>query len=400
MSLKDKVIVILANTRFDSAIRATSLFVARNLAKNNKVYFIDYPFTLKDYFTHRSSVELKVRKPKFSLFSDGVLDTDIDNFKVIIAPPVVPINFLPEGPIFRTALIANEAIISKRIKKVLKNAGVKEFILINSFNFHYPNIARLTKPILSVYQCVDPMIVPYDMKHGIISENKLVKESDLVICTSKALYNEKKSQNPNTYFVPNAADIEHCSKALNTGLPVHAKIKDLPKPVIGYLGTLERRMDYNLILEVVKTNPEKTFVLAGPVWDNHVPPELFKISNVHIIGPIPYDEVPQLVKGFDVAIIPFKKDEVSATIFPLKLFEYLCAGKPVVVTDFNPDLKDYTADTVTYAGTPALFTAALNDAIATNSSEKVATRTAIAKLNTWEKRSEDIGEIISKHLKS
>lgn len=398
MALKNKVIVILANTRFDSAIRATSLFVARNLAKTNKVYFVDYPFTFKDYLTHRNSVELKVRQPKFSLLADGVLDTDIDNFKVIIAPPVIPINFLPEGPIFRTALKANEAIIGNRIKKVLKKAGIQEFILINSFNFHYPNIAKSIKPILSVYQCVDPMIVPYDMKHGIISENMLVKESDVVICTSKALYNEKKSQNPNTYFVPNAADIEHCSQALNKALPVHAKIKDLPKPIIGYLGTLERRMDYNLILEVVKTNPEKTFVLAGPVWDNHVPPELFKIPNVHIIGPIPYGEVPQLVKGFDVAIIPFKKDEVSATIFPLKLFEYLCAGKPVVVTDFNPDLKDYTADTVTYAGTPTLFTAALNDALASNSPEKVAARTAVAKLNTWEKRSDDIAEIISKHL--
>ncbi|WCT13213.1 glycosyltransferase [Mucilaginibacter jinjuensis] len=398
MALINKVIVILANTRFDSAIRATSLFVARNLAKNNKVYFVDYPFTLKDYFTHKNSIELKVRKPKFSLLADGVLDTDIDNFKVIIAPPVVPINFLPEGVIFRTALKANEAIISKRIKKVLKKAGVQKFILINSFNFHYPNIAKSIKPILSVYQCVDPMIVPYDMKHGIISENMLVKESDVVICTSKALYNEKKSQNPNTYFVPNAADIEHCSKALNAGLPVHPKIKDLPKPIIGYLGTLERRMDYNLLLEVVKANPEKTFVLAGPVWDNHVPAEFFKTPNVHIIGTIPYSEVPQLVKGFDVAIIPFKKDEVSSTIFPLKLFEYLCAGKPVVVTDFNPDLKDYTADTVTYAGTPDLFTIALNEAIANNNEAEIAKRTAIAKLNTWEKRSDDIAEIISKHL--
>jgi teichuronic acid biosynthesis glycosyltransferase TuaH len=399
MALKDKVIIILGNTRFDSAIRATSLFVARNLAKDNKVYFVDYPFTFKDYLTYSNSDELKVRKAKFSPFSDGVIDTDIPNLKIIIAPPVVPINFLPEGVIFRTVLKANEAIIANRIKKILKKEGIKDFIFINSFNFHYPDIAKAIKPTLTVYQCVDPMIVPYDMKHGVISEDKLVKESDLVICTSKALYNEKKSQNPNTYFVPNAADIDHCSVALNPDLPIHNKIKDYPKPIIGYLGTLERRMDYNLILEVVKANPEKTFVLAGPVWDNHVPPELFKISNVHIIGPIPYGEVPQLIKGFDVAIIPFKKDEVSSTIFPLKLFEYLCAGKPVVITDFNPDLKDYTANVVSYANSPAAFTTALNEALESNSSEKIAERVAISKLNTWQKRTEDISEIISKHLR-
>ncbi|OKS84875.1 glycosyltransferase [Mucilaginibacter polytrichastri] len=399
MALKDKVIVILGNTRFDSAIRATSLFIARNLAKNNKVYFVDYPFTLKDYLAHSKSDELKVRKSKFSLLSDGFMDTDIPNLKVIIAPPVIPINFLPEGIIFRTALKANEVIIGTRIKKVLKKAGVKDFIFINSFNFHYPDLAKAIKPVLTVYQCVDPMIVPYDMKHGILSEDKLVKQSDLVICTSKALYDEKKSQNPNTYFVPNAADIDHCSQALNAALPLHPKLANLPKPIIGYLGTLERRMDYSLILEVVKANPEKTFILAGPVWDNHVPQELFKTKNVHITGPVPYAEVPQMIKGFDVAIIPFKKDEVSATIFPLKLFEYLCAGKPVVVTDFNPDLKDYTAGTVSYAGSPAIFTAALNEALKTNSPEKVAERVAVSKLNTWAKRTEDIEAIISKHLK-
>ena len=398
MALKDKVIVILGNTRFDSTIRATSLFVARNLANDNKVYFVDYPFTFKDYLTYNRSDELKVRKRKFSLLSDGVIDTDIPNFKIIIAPPVMPLNFLPEGVIFRAALKANEAIIGNRIKKVLKADGIKDFIYINSFNFHYPNIAKKINPVLTVYQCVDPMIIPYDMKHGIISENKLVKESDLVICTSKALYNEKKSQNPHTYFVPNAADIDHCSLALNPDLPVYGKLEEMRKPIVGYLGTLERRMDYDLMLEVVKTNSEKTFVLAGPVWDNYVPQELFKVPNVHIIGPIPYDELPQLVKGFDVAIIPFKKDEVSSTIFPLKLFEYLGAGKPVVITSFNPDLREYTNGVVTYADGEEQFTTALNEVIKSDSQEKIAKRIAVARLNTWAKRTDDIANIISSHL--
>ena len=388
----------MGNTRFDSTIRATSLFVARNLANDNKVYFVDYPFTFKDYLTYNRSDELKVRKRKFSLLSDGVIDTDIPNFKIIIAPPVMPLNFLPEGVIFRAALKANEAIIGNRIKKVLKADGIKDFIYINSFNFHYPNIAKKINPVLTVYQCVDPMIIPYDMKHGIISENKLVKESDLVICTSKALYNEKKSQNPHTYFVPNAADIDHCSLALNPDLPVYGKLAEMQKPIVGYLGTLERRMDYDLILEVVKTNSEKTFVLAGPVWDNYVPQELFKVPNVHIIGPIPYDELPQLVKGFDVAIIPFKKDEVSSTIFPLKLFEYLGAGKPVVITSFNPDLREYTNGVVTYADGEEQFTTALNEVIKSDSQEKIAKRIAVARLNTWAKRTDDIANIISSHL--
>lgn len=398
MSLTNKTIVILGNTRFDSAIQATSLFVARNLAKNNKVFFVDYPFTLKDYLTYRNSAELKVRKPKFPFSADGIINTDLPNFKVIICPPVVPINFLPEGKLFRLALKANEAIIGKRIKSVLKTAGVEDFIFINSFNFHYPDIAKTIKPSLTVYQCVDPMIVPYDMKHGIVSEDKLVKQSDVVICTSKALYNEKKHDNPNTYFVPNGADVDYFGKTLNADMRVHSKIENLPAPIIGYLGTIERRMDYALLEEVIKTNTDKTFVLAGPVWDNFIPSTITSQTNVRVIGPIPYNEAPQLVKGFDVAIIPFKKDEVSTTIFPLKLFEYLSAGKPVVITDFNPDLKDYTDSVVSYADSPATFTNAINEALVTNDKQKIADRVAVAKLNSWEKRTEDIADIINSHL--
>ena len=256
MALKDKVIVILGNTRFDSAIRATSLFVARNLAKNNKVYFVDYPFTFKDYLTYNKSDELKLRKIKFSLFSDGVIGSDIPNLKIIIVPPVIPINFLPEGIIFRTALKANEAIIGNRIKKILKQAGVKDFIFINSFNFHYPNIARIIRPVLTVYQCVDPMIVPYDMKHGVTSELQLVEESDMVICTSKALYEEKSKINKHTYFVPNAADLSHSSKALDKDMPVHPILEKIPKPIIGYFGSIERRMDFDLLQAVINKNTD------------------------------------------------------------------------------------------------------------------------------------------------
>lgn len=399
MALQNRVIVFLGNTRFDSSIQATSLFMARNLAKNNTVYFVDYPFTLKDYFHYRKSNEIKIRKDKFPYSSTGIIDTDTPNLKIIVIPPVLPINFLPEGVMFRSALKINEGIMALRLKHALHSEGIKDFILINSFNFHYPNIAATIRPQLTVYHCVDPMIVPYDMKHGIRSEAQLVKQSDLVICTSKALYEEKKLQNPATYFVPNAADIKHFSKALDAQLPVHSKVKDLPKPVIGYLGTVERRIDYPLVTEVAKANPDKSFVFAGPIWHEFVPNELISLPNVHLLGPVPYDEVPQMVKGFDVAIIPFKKDEVSRTIFPLKLFEYLGAGKPVVATDFNPDLSTYTGNVVSYSSNAAEFSAAINAALATDNQQKTDERLQVAARNTWENRADDFGNIISEHLK-
>lgn len=400
MILKDKVFVFLGNTGFDSKIQATSLFIARHLAKENKVFFIDYPFTLKDYYQNRNSALLKDRIDKFSPFSDGVIDTDLPNLKTIITPPVIPINFLPEGLIFRSLLKINESIIAFRIRKVLKKYGIKDYIYINSFNFHYPGIAPKIKPSLAIYHCVDPMIMPYDMRHGIVSEEILVKKSDLVICTSRALYLEKIKSNPITYFVPNASDAYHKNGTSNKNLALHEKLVGLQQPIVGYLGTIERRINYDLMAEVIKLNPDKTFVFAGPVDDNYGIQSLVKIPNVHIIGSVPYNEVPQMLDGFTVTVIPFKKDEVSNTIFPIKLFEYLSLGKPVVMTDFNTDLKEYTEDLVDYCEDAESFSIAINNAIKNDNNLIRNQREELAKKNTWENRTIEIAKIISSHLKN
>lgn len=400
MVLKNKTIVLLGNTRFDSPIKATSLFIARKLAKENKVYFIDYPFTLKDYFNSvdLDSEQLKQRKQKFSLFSDGLLKTDIENLKIVITPPVIPINFLPEGRFFRILLRINEKIISTRLKKIFNNNNVKDFIYINSFNFHYPRIATKISPTLTVYHCVDPMIVPYDMKHGLKSEQILVKESDLVICTSKALYTEKKSINKDTYFVPNASDFDFSKKENSSSNSIHKKLLNFNGPIIGYLGTIERRIDYVFVEKVAHLNPDKVFIFAGPVSRDQIPDSFFDVPNIHVIGPIPYTEVPQMISSFDIAIIPFKKDEVSNTIFPIKLFEYLSAGKPVVVTNFNTDLKDYTDNQVDFCNDPASFSDSINAALQSNTQLKIENRIALAQKNSWDERANQIAEIINSHL--
>jgi glycosyltransferase involved in cell wall biosynthesis len=398
MLLKNKVIVFLGNTRFDGDIKSTSFFIAQNLAKENKVFFIDYPFTLKDYFKTRfNTKQLQLRKQKLSLFSDGRIATEIENLEIIVTPPVLPINFIPEGSFFRTLLHINQTIIARRLKKVLRREKISDFIYVNAFNFHYPDIARKVGPTLTVYQCVDPMIVPYDMKHGILSENKLVEESDLVICTSKALYIEKKNQNAHTYFVPNGTDLDE-SSVRNRSTAPHRKFEGLSRPIIGYLGTIERRINYELIKDVIVLNPDKTFVFAGPISGNFVPELLYKMANVHFLGRIAHQDVAQIIDNFDLAIIPFKKDEVSNTIFPIKLFEYLSAGKPVVATDFNEDLKDYTEDCVDYCENPTTFSLAINYALKNDNECRKEERKKLAKKNTWEMRAKQIGEIINSHL--
>lgn len=397
--LRGQTIFVLGTSKFDGPDQSASYNIARQLAKENFVYYVDYPFTLKDYYTFRGSDQIKKRKQYLSPFSDGVVSTDLENLKVIIVPPLLSINFLPEGILYRKLLAFNEWLIRSRIKKVIKAQNISAFIYINSFNFHYPRIADTLNPSLTIYHCVDPMIIPYDMKHGIISEDDLVKKSDLVICTSRKLYDQKKLQNPNTAFIPNATNISHISKALLEELPINDHLSGIKRPVIGYAGAIERRFDYELLKEVVSRNRDKSFVLAGQVSHEFVPDWLSHTENVILTGRLAYEDLPGLIKGFDVAIIPFKKDEVSRTIFPLKLFEYLGAGKPVVATNFNPDLEEFTHGLVNFCEDALSFSNALELALNNNDHDEKQRRVELAKENSWDKRGQQIADLIEENIR-
>src|ERR1700744_2988382 len=106
--------------RFSSPIEATSLFLARNFATKNLVYYIEYPSTIKDYKSYRNSPSFMAIKKSFFSADKALLDTNIPNLKKLILPIIAPINFLPEGKIFRLALKINEYAILSRIKKELK----------------------------------------------------------------------------------------------------------------------------------------------------------------------------------------------------------------------------------------------------------------------------------------
>lgn len=397
--LKNSIIFILSNAKYDGPFESTSFISAKHLAKNNKVFYIEYPATYKDYLKHKNEPEFIKRRDLYNRKSDGLLATEIGNLQILIIPLLLSINFLPEGFFYRFLLKYNEALIAKRIKIIIEKYKIKEFIFINSFNIYYPNIGKLIPSTLNVYHCVDPIIIDFDTKHGFKSEQIILNKSDLVICTSKQLYKEKKEHHPHTYFIPNAADISHSQKARNKNTPIHKKLMDIKKPIIGYFGNIERRIDYHLLDQVFHSNLDKNFVLVGPYTKEFIPDNWYTASNIYLIGQVPFAKMPSILKGFDVAIIPFKQDQVSDTIFPLKLFEYLGSGKPIVSTSFNPDLKEFTHNTVKYCADAKEFSDAIIDALENDSLEKINNRVAIAEENTWEKRMGEFSDLLAHYLK-
>lgn len=394
-----KCILFFGITRFDAPVESTSYTLAKELAKNNNlVLYIEYPYTLNDVIKHRKSHEFKLRKKALSE-NNGIIESGAPNLYIVALPTVLSIHFLPEGKLYRKLLGYNESIIAKQLKLVINKFSLKDIIYVNSFVFHYPNLAKFLKPKLSIYHCVDPVFTPYDAKHGLVSEKIIIDKSDLIVCTSQQLYREKLLVHPHTYFVPNAADVDHSIKATHPALSVHESLKDIPKPIVGYFGNIERRIDYKMMHDVAKQNENISFVFAGPMDKQLVPDYFFAIPNVHFTGRIPYNEMPNVLKGFDVAIIPFKKTNESTTVFPLKLFEYLGAGKPIVASDFNPDLKNFTEDLVSYNSDAKMFSIAIREALMNDSPELKEKRIALASQHTWDKRAFEFENIIEKQLK-
>lgn len=396
MKTNSRCIFLLGFGKFDHPYETASFMLAKEFAKNNhRVYYIEYPFTVKDIHKLKNSDRYKIRKDAFMGKNDGIIETSDQNLKIVVIPPLLSIHFLPESKLYRRLLQINEKRIAKTINNIVSKEAIDDFIFFNSWVFHYPNVATHINASRRVYHCVDPLIMPYDAKHGIVSEKQLVENSDIVICTSKQLYDEKRKVHPKTHFVPNAADIKHSLRAVDPNLQGHISMLQFKKPVIGYFGNIEKRIDYEMIKEVAEKNQDKNFVFAGPVQKQWVPDFFFNLPNVHLIGRIPYNEMPNVVKFFDVAIIPFRKYENSATVFPIKLFEYLGAGKPVVSTDFNPDLQNFTHDLVYYCSDAIQFSEALNHALINNAEFLQKQRIKLASQHTWEKRAATIEELIS-----
>jgi glycosyltransferase involved in cell wall biosynthesis len=206
-----------------------------------------------------------------------------------------------------------------------------------------------------VYYCVDDHAAfsGYDRQQVLRDEEELCRKADLVVTTSMALQEAKKGWNSNTILVTHGVDYEHFSRAVREDLPCPPDIAGIPHPRLGFFGLIRDWVDLDLLAEVARKRPDWHIVMIGDA-DSTVDLAPYRaLPNMHFLGRKPYADLPAYCKAFDVGLIPFKINELTKAVNPIKLREYLAAGLPVVSTPL-PEVRLYE-HVVSFARTPQEF---------------------------------------------
>jgi glycosyltransferase involved in cell wall biosynthesis len=185
---------------------------------------------------------------------------------------------------------------------------------------------------LLIYHCVDENSAFSGVSAQSIAEleSQLLRKADLVIVTSERLYHSKAKITPRTLLVRHGVDFDHFRRALDPRTKVPDDLARLPRPVIGFFGLIADWVDVDLMAHVARQFPQASLVVIGKATADTA--ALKRVPNVHLLGRKPYEQLPAYCKGFDVALMPFRINELTLNSNPLKVREYLAAGLPVVST--------------------------------------------------------------------
>jgi glycosyltransferase involved in cell wall biosynthesis len=250
----------------------------------------------------------------------------------------------------------NEVAITATVKRAMRTLGFSDPLLY-TFVPASAWVAGQLGEKHCVYHCVDEYS-KFDGAGDDIAnlEAELIAKSDLVITCSSLLQESKSKLSANCVMVRHGVEQSHFATALDPETEIPADVRDLPKPLFGFYGLVAEWVDLEAMARVAEAYPQGSLVIVGE--HNNANPEgmarLRALPNVHFLGRKPYASLPGYCKAFDVALLPFIKNELTENANPLKLREYLAAGLPVVATDI-PEARALEKHGVMLARTPADF---------------------------------------------
>ncbi len=384
-------IICVGQTPWEGDFQKAVVQLMTGLSARHRVLYVDYQYTLKDWLLSlagRQNVSVRTSVRATSSLTKKITDNGSEVY-VWHPPLMLPINWLPAKP-YDALIQWNADRLVKGLQRVMRQLKMNRPLVVNAFNpvFGLPMLNKLNE-CATLYYCFDEISVEgWTSRHGHRYEPIYLKRVDAVVTTSEALRRSKSVLQPNAFCVKNGVNFELFNSARQL-----AETQPVTRPVVGYLGTADDRINLDLVEYCVRTMPDVLFQFVGEVNEPAIKQRLLLYPNVTFIPPHQPAELPPLLAQMKIAMIPYVCNEHTYTIYPLKINEYLAAGLPVVSTPFS--ILDDFDGIIELADTPENFAQALRRALNDNSPQRLSERIATAKNNSWEKRAEEFEAVMS-----
>lgn len=381
--IKGKDIVIIGIQPWDIKIGSNCKNIALEFAKDNRVLYVNPPMDRSTRIKQKedSSIQKRVRIAKGQSADIEKISDNLWN--LYPKTTIESINWISSHPIFKMLNKRNARFFSNDIKSAIARLGFADFILFNDssmfLGFH---LKEMLRPQVYVYYMRDYLVkVPYWQKHGERMEPEVVKNADVLTTNSDFFADFGLQHNPHSYMVGQGCDVSHFSDIDNT-IKVPDEFIGIPSPVIGYVGSLTTlRLDIELLEYIANQRKNWSIVLVGPEDQDFKKSNLHNLPNVYFLGSKDGSQLPNYVKGFDVAINPQIINNLTIGNYPRKIDEYLAMGKPVVAT--KTKAMQMFEDCVYLGDSKEDYINLIEKALVENSNELIKKRIKVAQSHTW-----------------
>ena len=306
---------------------------------------------------------------------------------LLFSPLIIPF------PYNKLSILINSYFMNRSIQNWMKNTASNEVSFISFLPTPLVlNIFLKINSVYKIYYCADNMTRGETDSSKKLMEKKFIQNVDSVFCTSHNLFKKCKLYNSETHLIPSGVNFEKFKKVFELNKDYDQPLKNYKTPIIGYIGAITDVFDQKLLIYLADQLPNFSFVIIGKVYANIN--KLKKYSNIHFIGHVNHDKIPFYLKSFNIAIIPYLKNEFTESVYSFKLNEYLSMGLPVVTTNLN-EFKIFEKkyqNTVYVSDSFKQFKNYLNKDLFFYSKYKY-DRIKVAKENSWSNRFKSISTI-------
>lgn len=383
---------------WDLQIGSNAKDIAIEIARNNRVLYINAPIDILNYLKYPQSPAAQRIKRLVRNKENGLKQITSNLWTLDFPFTVSPVNSLPDGWLFDIVNKLNNKKICHHILSTIHELRFQNYILFIDNDIYRSFYAKdFLKPSVSVYYRRDNLTSSFWKKHAPRLEPLLCNKSDLIVTNSPQLAEAVSSYNSQCYNIGQGVDLKnyHPEKVY----PLPEDMKEIKHPIIGYMGWItSRRLDADLIYEIAKRLPEYSLVLAGGEDEYFKAHKLHSLSNVFFLGEKPQAETAAYMAHFDVCINPQLVNDITIGNYPRKIDEYLALGKPVVAT--RTKTMEIFDNYVWNCSGASEYVYAILEALKNSAPNERKRRTEFAHTHTWEnsvsKLYDYINQIINK----